>query len=112
MINCTLIVNSISLINHKSPYERCFFSFHKKFIVLAMNKIYGTYARNTLQEVWHSRKDCTSYPNSEHVEYMISTSPVPLKDICSECLELDTLTAKEISLEMSKDKATDTKLFF
>lgn len=77
-----------------------------------MNKIYGTYARNTLQEVWHSRKDCTSYPNSEHVEYMISTSPVPVNEICPECLELDMLTTKEISLEMNKNKESDTKLFF
>lgn len=89
-----------------------FFSFHKKFIILAMNKIYGTYARNTLQEVWHSRKDCTGYPNSEHIEYMISTKPIPLNEICPECLELDTFTAKEISHEMNKDRSTDTKLFF
>lgn len=43
---------------------------------------------------------------------MISTKPIPLNEICPECIELDTLTAKEISHEMKKERETDTKLFF
>jgi len=75
-----------------------------------MSKIYGTYARNNLQKIWHSRKDCSQYPVTD-AEFMVSTKPIPLNEICPECIELDIKTAKTVSLETISYKLSNSKLF-
>jgi hypothetical protein len=69
-----------------------------------MLKIFGTYARNTLQDTWHWRKECPSYPVSDTIEFMVCTSPLPMTELCPDCLEMDIITAKEISLEAINNK--------
>lgn len=69
-----------------------------------MLKIFGTYARNTLQETWHWRKECPSYPVSDNIEFMVCTSPLPIKELCPDCLEMDIITAKAISQETNQSK--------
>jgi hypothetical protein len=76
-----------------------------------MSKIYGTYDRNTEKKLWHSRKDCTQYPDPEHAEFMVSTKPIPIIEICTECLELDIKTAKDVSMEKAQEHLSNPKLF-
>ncbi|MBS1493118.1 MAG: hypothetical protein JST55_06395 [Bacteroidetes bacterium] len=76
-----------------------------------MSKIYGTYARTTLQDLWHSRKDCSQYPDAADAEFMVSTKPIPVNEICPECLELDIKTAKIVSLDTLNEKLSNFKLF-
>ena len=53
-----------------------------------MEAILITYVRDSTQEKWHWEKACPEYPHTDR-ECMISTMPVPEKNLCLKCMKLD-----------------------